>query len=326
MPQEFADTKAAAELDSLRPVRDTFATIGVFDGVHLGHQYLLRELKRVASGASFQSLVVTFVNHPRTVLRPDLPTTYLTSLERRLALLRGQSVDLVAPITFDLALSRFRAAEFLTLLKDKARVRGLVVGPDFAMGHQREGTVPVLQSLGKEMGIAVAVVAPWTLQETAVSSTAVRQALAGGDTVAVARMLGRAFCLDGTVGHGDRRGATLGFPTANLQVAKDMALPKDGIYATWTVLQGKRYQSATSIGVRPTFGQDLAHTVETFILDYSGGDLYEQPMSLEFADRLRDELRFDSAGALVAQMERDVAQARAALREAGWMLAASGVR
>lgn len=325
MPQDFADTKAAAELAALRPARDTVATIGVFDGVHLGHQYLMRELKRAATRAAAQNLVVTFVNHPRTVLRPDLPTTYLTSLERRLALLRAQTVDLVAPITFDAALSRLRAAEFLTLLKDRARVRGLVVGPDFAMGRGREGTVPVLQALGKKMDIAVAVVAPWTLQETAVSSTAVRQALAGGDTEAVARMLGRAFCLDGTVGHGDRRGNTMGFPTTNLQLPADMALPKDGIYATWTVLEDKRYLSATSIGVRPTIGEGLARTIETFILDFSG-DIYEQPMSLEFAKRLRDELKFDSMPALAQQMERDVANARAALREAEWMLAASEVR
>lgn len=317
--------QAREELSRIKPNADTVAAIGVFDGVHLGHQYLLRELRRIASQANVKSLVITFINHPRTVLRPDLPTAYLSSLERRLALLRAQGVDFVAPVTFDEPLSRMRAREFLDLLQKTVRVHGLVVGPDFAVGYQREGTVPVLRTLGQELGISVTALEPLTVGEGTVSSTAVRTALTEGSTVAVARMLGRAFCLDGKVTHGDRRGTALGFPTANLAVAKDMALPRDGIYATWALLKGMRYPSATSIGVRPTFGQGLARTVETFILDYRSGELYGQPVILEFADRLRDEQRFESAEALVAQMHRDVAQARAALREAEWMVAASPV-
>ncbi|MSQ12135.1 MAG: bifunctional riboflavin kinase/FAD synthetase [Dehalococcoidia bacterium] len=316
--------KALQELDAVRPPRDTFATIGVFDGVHLGHQALLIELKRKAAQANALSLVITFLNHPRSVLRPDVETSYLCTASRRLALLRTQGVDLLAPITFDLPLSCLRASEFLALLQEKVRVRGLVIGPDFAMGHGREGTADALLGIGRQSGFAVAVVRPFVVGNLVASSTAIRQSLKDGDVLTVAKMLGRPFRLDGTIGHGDHRGKTLGFPTANLVVEPRMALPKDGIYATWTYLGGKRYPSATSIGVRPTFGMGLARTVETFIMDFQG-DVYAQPMSLEFAERLRDEQRYESADALVAQMERDVAQARRAHRETGWMLAGSPI-
>jgi riboflavin kinase/FMN adenylyltransferase len=317
--------KAQEELAAIRPSKPTVAAIGVFDGVHLGHQHLIAQVKQAAARANTLSAVVTFLNHPISVLRPNVQLAYLSTPERRLALLREQGVDIVAPVTFDRELSQLTARDFLLMLRDHLRLAGLVAGPDFAMGRNREGTFPVLRALGLDLGIAVHEASALEQSGIVVSSTAARQALFAGDTMMVARMLGRPFRLDGMVGHGDHRGTVMGFPTANLVAGPTLALPKDGIYATWTCLGDKRYQSATSIGVRPTFGDGLHRTIETFILDFKG-DIYEQPMGLEFAARLRDEEKFPSMQALMAQMERDVVSARASLKECAWMLTNAPVR
>ncbi|MBI2935763.1 MAG: bifunctional riboflavin kinase/FAD synthetase [Chloroflexi bacterium] len=311
--------KALEELQRAGSQGEAVATIGVFDGVHRGHQHLLRLLRDEATRRGVRSAVLTFVNHPRSVLQPETETFYISPLQTRLRLLLAQGVDLVVPLTFDLEFSHLKARDFLALLQKTLRLRGLVVGPDFAMGHQREGTAPVLQMLGREMGIEVCVVEPLASEGLVVSSTAARQALGAGDVVTVARLLGRPFCLEGRVTRGEGRGHVLGFPTANLEVSPDQALPCNGIYATWAGIDGVRRPSATSIGVRPTFGPGR-RTIEAFVMDFQG-DLYSHSLELEFASRLRGEERFDSVEALLAQMRHDVGQARRVLQEASWMLA-----
>ncbi|MBI4234359.1 MAG: bifunctional riboflavin kinase/FAD synthetase [Chloroflexi bacterium] len=303
--------QAYQELSRVRPAGPAVATIGVFDGVHLGHQHLLKRLREEARRQGCPSVVVTFRNHPRMVLRPETKLSYLMAPEDRLRLLKAQGVDVVAPITFDLDLSRLSARAFVALLKETLLLQALVTGPDFALGHQREGTTPVLEALGRELGFSVHQVSPLVVQGLTVSSTAIRQALAQGDVAKVSFMLGRDYALEGVVGRGEGRGRRLGFPTANLQVEPSRALPADGIYATWACVNGVAHKSATSIGVRPTFGAG-ERTVETYILDFHE-DIYGHPMRLAFASRLRDELRFDTAEALVAQMHQDIAQARVAL-------------
>jgi riboflavin kinase/FMN adenylyltransferase len=303
------------------------ATIGVFDGVHRGHQHLLARLRDEAQRRGWRSAVVVFRNSPQQVLRPQEPEVpCLTGPEERVRLLRQQGVDLVTPLTFDLELSSLRAEAFLAMLKEALDLRGLVMGPWFALGHGREvHTLPALQEIGERMGFTVQGVEPLDVDGHPVSSTAVREALARGEVDHTARLLGRPFTLPGRVVRGEGRGRVLGFPTANLEVDAALAIPANGVYATWasvlgtgvkeqgsrTAGEGSRYASATSIGVRPTFGPG-PRTVETHLLDYSG-DLYGQEVRLEFASRLREERCFENQETLVAQMRQDVAHAQVAL-------------
>ena len=304
--------KIDSELSPQRPDRESALTIGVFDGVHRGHRHLIERLKEVAARTGRLSGVLTFRNHPASVLRPDFVGRYLTSVDRRIRLIKGLGADFLVPVSFDIELSRLTAREFVAILQDRLRMKGLVVGPDFAMGHNREGDVETLTSLGSEMGFSVNVVDP-LLDEAGhpIRSTHVRHALIEGDVATVSELLGRHFALSGAVVRGVGRGGPLGFPTANLAVPADIAIPGDGIYATWAHIGGSRHMAATSVGVRPTF-DDGEHTIEAFVLDFDG-DLYGQDVRLEFVHRLRDEAKFDTVQALQEQVEKDVTDTRAIL-------------
>lgn len=303
--------KIADELARQAPERDSVLTVGVFDGVHRGHQHLLAHLVASAARTSRIAGVVTFRNHPASVLKPDFKPCYITTLEERVRLLRQAGVDLVVPVTFDLELSRLRVRDFVALLMEHLRMRGLVIGPDFAMGHKREGDARLLAELGRELGFSVEVVNPLTDAGVTVKSTAIRQAIARGQMDWAASMLGRSFVLKGTVVRGLGRGRKLGYPTANIEVPQGMAVPGDGIYATWAWVDGRRHMAATSIGTRPTFSEGI-RTIEAYILDFSG-DLYHKEVGLEFVHRLRDELAFSSVEALLEQIARDVKATRQAL-------------
>lgn len=300
------------ELPAQSPQRNTVLAIGVFDGVHMGHQHLLKRLKDTASQGGMLSGVLTFVNHPRTVLTPGTCIKYITSVEDRLALLKSNGVDLVIPLTFDLELSHLRTHEFVELLQDRLNMAGLVIGYNFAMGYKREGNPETLKAIGGEKGFSVTVVEPVSADGERVSSTGIREAISAGDVDKASRCLGRPFALQGRVVAGNARGKTLGFPTANLDIPEDRVIPGDGIYTTWAYVGDKRYMAATNVGVRPTFGQK-ERTVEAFILDFNG-DLYDSEITVEFVDRLRDELRFETPEALVAQMHKDVEQTRQTLK------------
>ncbi len=290
-------------------------TIGVFDGVHLGHHYLLRQVRMLAKERGLASAVVTFRNHPRTVLSPGAASNYITPLEERVALLRAMGVDRVVPVTFSREVAQLTYRDFVDLLIEHLSMKVLIVGPDFAMGRGRAGTAEALAAMGKERGFIVTTLQPFLLSGEVVSSTAIRKCLATGDMLHARRLLGRPYSLSGPVVTGDKRGRTLGFPTANLGVSPDVALPLDGIYCTIASAGGRSYDSVTSIGVRPTFGE-LGRTVETFIMDFAG-DLYGQPMKIHLLQRLRDEKRFSGADELVAQMRRDVETAREVLAARG---------
>ncbi len=300
------------ELETVRPERDTVVTIGVFDGVHRGHLHLLEQARAAARREGLASAVVTFRNHPLTVLQPQAQVTYLCTVERRLELLRQAGIEVVAPVTFTRELSQRTAREFVTALRERLRMRWLLCGPDFALGKGRQGTVPALTALGKELGYRVAPLEPFTAGGQVVSSTAVRQALARGEVPLAAELLGRPYSLTGRVVVGDRRGRALGFPTANMEWQPEIALPADGIYATIARAGDRAMDAVTSIGVRPTFGGEQ-RTIETFVLDFTG-DLYGQMLTIDLIERLRGEERFASVEALVAQMHRDVQAARDALR------------
>ena len=301
------------ELAKASPAKGTVLTIGTFDSVHLGHQHLLQRLKQLAASNGLLSVALTFRNHPRAVLKPEIKLPYITTLDERVALLKAQGIDLVIGVDFTRELSLLKAGQFVSLLVDHLKLKGLVVGPDFALGHQREGDIPTLQRLGAEMGFWVEPVEPALMDQSTVKSSRVRSLISQGDVNAARRLLGRPYALTGVVVEGERRGRLLGFPTANLSWSADLIIPTDGIYATWAVIGGRRHQSATNVGVRPTFGES-PRIIEAFILDFEE-DIYGKPLTLEFAARLRDERAFPSAEALVEQMKLDVEQARAALSD-----------
>ncbi len=296
------------ELAEFVPERETVVTIGVFDGVHLGHQHLMDYLKRQALVKDLQSGVVTFRTHPQRVLLPQARLPYLTSLEERVRLLQQLGIELIIPLSFTLELAQLSARDFIALLQWRLKMRGLVIGPDFALGKEREGDVFFLHSLGKEVGFSVEVVSPKVVDGEVVSSTAIREALAQGDMPRVAKLQGHPFSLEGRVTHGSERGRVLGFPTANLEMNPAQALPIDGVYATKAYLGNHAYPSVTNIGIRPTF-EAGERTVEVYLIDLQG-ELYEKELRIELLERLREERRFSSSDELASQITRDVERAR----------------
>ena len=281
--------------------------------MHLGHQHLLRYLTEEASRSGCAATVLTFRNHPRSVLRPDAVVSYITDLEERISLLKQAGVELVIPVDFTQQLSHLRARDFVLLLVETLKMRGLVVGPDFALGHQREGDVQTLKALGEELGFWVRVAEPFTMGQIAIKSSKIRASLSEGDVKGASRMLDRPYSLAGLVVRGDGRGKGLGFPTANLSLEPNLVVPADGIYATWAIVEGQRYPSATNVGVRPTFGPGQ-RLVESFFLDFEG-DLYGKFLTVEFVSRIREEQAFTTVEALVEQIKQDVVHIRTILTD-----------
>ncbi len=292
------------ELQKFAPQRDTVLTVGVFDGVHLGHQRLIDYLKRQALSGDYLPGVVTFRSHPRLVLSPGTALHFLTSLDERIRLLKELGLELVVPLTFDRELANLTARQFLGLLQGHLRMRGLVIGPDFALGKNREGDVNALHEIGKESGFWVEIVSPGMANGEVISSTAIRQALSRGDIAKVNRLLGRRFALTGRVIHGDERGKQLGYPTANLAMNKEQAIPGDGVYVTRTYLGHHAYPSVTNIGKRPTFGKG-ARTVEVYLIGFDGA-VYGEEIKVEVVEKLRSEKHFATPEALKEQISRDV--------------------
>ena len=300
------------DLAHLTPARDSALTIGVFDGVHRGHRHLIDALVEEARASGLLAGVVTFKNHPVTVLRPGTRVRFLTDVAERSRLLKELGVDFVAAVRFDPALAGLSSRDFLGVLASELRMRKLVVGPDFAMGRDRDGSVETLPAIASEIGAEFKSVDLVTDPSGLVKSTAIRKQIADGEVSGAARLLGRNFSIAGTVGEGQRRGREMGFPTANLEVHPDLIIPGDGIYATWAHLESGRHMAATSIGLRPTFDDGENRTVEAFLLDFSE-DIYGQTLRLEFVKHLRGEEKYDTVEALMEQIDRDVQDTRAAL-------------
>ncbi len=292
------------ELARLSPAKDTLVTVGVFDGVHLGHKHLISQLVGKAEQENLLSAVVTFRQHPQEVLHPDIGLPFLTNLAERERLLKNEGVDIVVPLTFDEETSKLSARDFVSLLRKYLGMRGMVIGPDFALGKKREGNADALCALGREMAFSVTVVPPVVIDGEIVSSTAIRKALSDGDVHRVRRLTGRGFSLRGPVVAGAGRGVALGFPTANIDIGPEQALPADGVYASWVNIDGETFPAMTNIGTNPTFG-DKRRAVEVYVVDYRG-DLYGEEIQVEFVERLRGEKRFDNAEELKRQMAEDV--------------------
>ncbi len=303
----------ANSLAEISPNRPTLLTIGSFDGVHLGHQLLLRSLVVEARAQNARAAVVTFFPHPSVVLRGRKSSFYLNTADEQAALLAGLGLDLTVTHPFSLELSQIAAGEFVESLLAALNFTELWCGADFALGHNREGTVPWLTRYGEQRGYTVRVLEPVEVGGEIVSSSRVRRALAEGDVAQAAACLGRPYSLPGTVVDGSKRGHAIGVPTANLDFWDERACPARGVYACRAWVNDEPMDAVTNIGVRPTFEDAALPVVEAHLLDFDG-DLYGQTLRLDFIARLRAEQKFNGVDALLAQMRQDIANAREILR------------
>jgi riboflavin kinase/FMN adenylyltransferase len=299
--------------------RRTVITIGAYDGVHLGHRAVISQVRARAQQLGAASVVVTFDRHPASVVRPDSAPKLLTDTEQKLQLLASTEVDGTLVVPFDSKQATEPANEFVQrVLVDALAVQSIIVGEDFHFGYQRSGNVQLLQNLSTQFAYDVM---PVRLVERSdgvdepISSTAIRRALAGGDVTRAAAMLGRNHEVRGVVGHGDQRGRTIGFPTANVQIDASICLPADGVYAAFVTLDdGVVHPAAVNLGRRPTFHDRAdASLLEAHLLDFSG-DLYGRRLSVAFQAFLRGERKFSGVDELKAQLAIDIAHAREALR------------
>ena len=289
-------------------------TIGSFDGVHLGHQDLIRKMVRRAKRENLPVVVLTFYPHPSVVLRGRAPSYYITAPDEKAALLGQLEVDYVITQTFDLELSQIEAGDFLDRLNAHLAFEHLWAGEDFALGHERRGNRHYLEHESHERDFKFHIVPPMVVGGEVVSSTRVREALRSGDVARAATYLGRPFELPGTVAEGAGRGKEMGIPTANLEIW-DRAYPGTGVYACFAELDGAIVHAVTNIGFRPTFEEDLeTPIVEAHLLDFDG-EVYGKEINLVFIERLRDEMQFADSDALLVQIHSDIRMARRLLSE-----------
>lgn len=291
-------------------LQDTWLTIGTFDGVHLGHQDIVQKLVADAHASGSQAVVLTFYPHPAVVIGKRENPFYLTTPEERADLLGQLGVDVVITYPFTPQTSKITAEEFVSTIKSHTGMRHLLVGPDFALGHNRAGNIQFLQALGKESGYTLSTIPPYEISGRVVSSSWIRNALKEADIELAGLLLGRPYSIEGQVVPGDGRGHSIGIPTANLAIWPERAVPKSGVYVSRAMINGQFFGSVTNIGIRPTFSGDHDRLqIETHLLDFQA-EIYGQEIKLEFISYLRDEQRFPSIDALVSQINADIAQAR----------------
>jgi riboflavin kinase/FMN adenylyltransferase len=304
--------------EAVWPGERSVITIGAYDGVHVGHQAVIRHVRQVATDHAAHSAVVTFDRHPATVVRPESAPQQLTDPEQRFELLEGTGIEAAVVLTFDQRQSEEAPSEFVErVFVNALATAAVVVGEDFHFGRNREGNVALLRDLGHRFDFDVV---PLELIERAdgvaepVSSTAIRRALAGGDVDLAASMLGRPYEVRGTVVMGDQRGRLLGVPTANVEVSNQVCMPADGVYAGWYERpDGGVHPCAINLGRRPTFYAHADHSLlEAHLLDFDG-DLYGERAEVRFAHFLRSERKFEGIDALVTQLKHDIEHARALL-------------
>ncbi len=301
---------ARSELRRAALGRPTALTIGVFDGVHRGHQIVLKHVVESARRDGLASAAITFHPHPRQVLRPDLTTEYVNSLEDRLSLIMQTGLDSVATVSFTSEFSLTDAGDFVRMLVEEFQLARLIIGEDFALGRQRGGDPETLKALGRELGYEVEVIELLTGDSAdKVSSTEIRTALGDGDVRLVGDLLGRRYSLHGPVVVGFERGRSIGFATANVAIGNDRAIPAPGVYATIAHLATGPAPSVTNIGVRPTFDDGGGLSIECHIIDFDE-DIYGTDLRVEFVERLRGERKFDGIDALVKQIGKDRDAAR----------------
>lgn len=291
-------------------LKNAWVTIGAFDGVHLGHRQIIDQITAEAHAVGAPAVVFTFYPHPSMVLRGTQESFYLTLPDEKANLLSQAGVDAVITYPFDLEVAAVSAKDFLTGLKDHLGFKHLWIGHDFTLGKGREGNAKVLKEIGKEMDFDVRVIEAFQIGDKIVSSSRIRKLLEVGKIEQANELLGRPHYVIGKVVEGNRRGHTIGIPTANLAVDKIRAVPGAGVYACMAEVDGNQFQAVTNLGVRPTFETEpVAPRIEAHLLDFHG-DIYGKNVKLKFLERLRNEQRFDGVDALVDQIKVDIFKAR----------------
>jgi len=286
-------------------------TIGNFDGVHLGHQKLIKDLVVRADAIGGTPIVYTFDPHPLQVLAPNNAPLQIQTLDQKLAVIESLGIPLAVLIPFNMELAQISARDFAEkILWERLRPREIYVGPNFAFGNRRQGSFNLLKEIGEEKGFLTGKIHQVQFRGNRVSSTAVRQALISGHVGLARRLLARPFALVGTVSHGTGIGVRFNFPTANLETPNEL-IPRRGVYVTLTTIDGRRHRGVTNIGYRPTVNknEDAALSIETHLLDFSR-DIYGREITLEFLIRLRDERRFSGEQELIRQITIDIGRAR----------------
>jgi riboflavin kinase/FMN adenylyltransferase len=302
--------------DNAEIQRPTVLTLGVFDGLHLGHQLIMRTVVDRARETGAIPTVITFDPHPRAVLHPESSPPLLQTLDQKVEGFGVMGIEQTIVIRFDEAFSQIPAEDFLRdVVKDRLQAKEVYLGCGFAFGHNREGNIELLRRVSDELGFFADEVPELRIRNQRVSSSKVRALLLAGKVNLARRLLGRPYGVEGRVERGAERGASLGFPTANLH-PRNRVIPRNGVYVTGTLIDGEWRRSVTNIGVRPTFTADREPSVETFVINWTG-DLYGDVVRVRFLHRLRDERKFSSVVELKAQIDKDVERAQSYFERAG---------
>src|SRR6267142_2375472 len=288
--------------------RPTVLTLGVFDGLHLGHQLIIRTVVERARETGAIPTVITFDPHPRAVLHPESAPPLLQTLDQKVEGFGVLGIEQAIVVPFTKEFSLIRAEEFLRdVVKERLQAKEVYLGRGFAFGHNREGNIELLKRVSADLGFIADEVPEVRLRGQRVSSSRIRELLSQGRVNLARRMLGRPYGVEGRIEHGSERGQQLGFPTANLH-PRNRVIPKNGVYVTGTLIAGQWRRSVTNVGVRPTFESAGEPSVETFVMNWSG-DLYGDVLRVRFLHRLRDEQKFSSVDELKSQIDRDVQRA-----------------
>lgn len=289
-------------------LQGAYVTIGNFDGVHMGHQYIFKKLRSEARAAGAPSVVITFDPHPKMIIHPERTPFYLiTTPEEKIDLVRKLGLTALIIIPFSLEFAQTTATDFVCgILWDRLRIQKIFIGHDYSFGRGKEGNETFLKDFGNRLGFSVEVINAYNIGNIIISSTKVRNTILAGDVTTAAALLGRPYNLGGTVVAGHHRGEGLGFPTANIEPEK-VLIPAGGVYAAYVNLEGKSYRAVLNIGRNPTFGDDQ-QTIEVFLLDFHER-IYGKFLEVLFIEKLRDEIKFSGPEALIEQIKRDVARA-----------------
>lgn len=295
--------------DNAEIQRPTVLTLGVFDGLHLGHQLIMRTVVERARASGAIPTVITFDPHPRAVLHPESAPPLLQTLDQKVEGFGVLGIEQTIVARFTPEFAMIQAEDFLRdVVKERLHAKEVYLGRGFAFGHNREGSIELLRRVSQELGFFADEVPEVRFRNQRVSSSRVRTLLAEGKVNIARRLLGRPYGVEGRVERGEERGQQLGFPTANVH-PKNRVIPRNGVYVTGTLIEGQWRRSVTNVGVRPTFGTDREPSVETFVMDWAG-DLYGDVVRVRFLQRLRDERKFGSIAELKDQIERDVRRAQ----------------
>jgi riboflavin kinase/FMN adenylyltransferase len=302
--------------DNAEIQRPTVLTLGVFDGLHLGHQLIMRSVVDRARAVGAVPTVITFDPHPRAVLHPESAPPLLQTLDQKVEGFGVLGIEQTIVVRFDEAFAQTRAEDFLRdVVKERLHAKEVYLGRGFAFGHNREGNIELLRRVSQDLGFFADEVPEVRLRNQRVSSSRIRELLSAGKVNLARRLLGRPYGVEGRVERGAERGQVLGFPTANLH-PKNRVIPRNGVYVTGALIDCKWRRSVTNIGVRPTFETAAEPSVETFVMDWAG-DLYGDVIRVRFLHRLRDERKFGSIEELKAQIARDVTRAQSYFERSG---------